>query len=182
MNHLRIFAILLLALASFTAASQDWSTITIDPHRAYKILHEDSLVDIFGKGAGKPEYQKINADLRLDKNPIEAHKMDFANAELSGDTLRISIIGYPGHFWQSYKISILHNMQRSTFQLGTDMDDLEGGPPNITTVKSSLVLNTIRLKKGKVIKGFTEYEGRCDSCDESFKTIRIKGSFKVKVK
>jgi len=163
-------------VVTLESSSQGWVPLTHDSRKEYTIINEDSLINIWGKGMTAKDFKKINADLRISVKAFEKPiSLDFANAQLSKDTLNTWISGFPGHYWFSHKISILKNNYQAILEFGDD----EGNYSKITTLSSQLILNSLDINVGKEIKGHIEYEGMCDNCTESWRAVKIKGSFKV---
>jgi hypothetical protein len=172
---MKFLFVLSLFWISFSSSGQKPGQVTFDSLRQYSITQEDSLIDIWGKEMNIHEYEKVNADLRIPNNwgPTE---INFAKANLSGDTLYIEFHGYPGHTIETFKITIVKDKYRSYYSFIDDGDFVS----KMTPLDTKLILNKGNYKKGTTLKGYTEYNGNCRNCKGN-KTIEIKGSFKTLV-
>jgi hypothetical protein len=167
--------ILIISLFGIIQSSfgQKLKPISFDSLRNYSITYEDSLMDIFGPAWSDHEYERVNADLRI-PNTWEPTEINFAEAKLKGDTLYIDFHGYPGHFIETFRITIIKNQYWSNYHFRDDHDFSS----KMSVINTNLTLNTNNFQKGTIIKGYTEYVGKCRNC-KGTKLIEIKGSFKT---
>lgn len=152
---------------------QKTKPVTFDSVRQYSITCGDSLMDIWGVGMNIHEYETVNADLRI-LNYWGPTEINFAKANLRGDSLVIEFHGYPEHDVETFKIIVVKNKYWSYYNVRDDHDFVS----KMTPTETNLILNNSNYKKGTTLKGYTEYTGKCRNCKGN-KIVEIKGSFKI---
>jgi hypothetical protein len=170
---MRFSLALFLFWGSLSAHAQKPGQILFDSLRSYAITYEDSLIDIWGKEMNIHENKTVNADLRI-PGDFGGTEINFVEAILTGDTLKLEFHGYPGHTVETFRIAVVKDKYWSYYNFRDDGDFVSKMIPK----KHKLALNSPDYKKGYTIKGYTEYIGKCRNCKVN-KIIEIKGSFKV---
>jgi len=167
-----IFGILTFSmlLISFVSEGQPDRLLQVREKDHYKILKEDSVVDYFG------DKLPISSDLKLTdfgKYP-NFSELRFCNSRKSGDTLVLTITGGNEAIDHHYEIKVFH----SRFVIKYSFQTSGGEPTEIRQDSCSLVLDSSDFRKGKIIRGHTEFRGKClKGC---YKTdIHIVGNFKT---
>lgn len=164
-----------LLLVTCSVMGQRPKNVSFDSLRQYSIAYEDSLIDIWGTGMNVHEFKTVNADIRISRI-WGLTEMNFAEAKLIGDTLQIEFRGYPGHIFDTFRIIIVKDRFWSNYNFIDDHDFNS----KMLSIATQLILSKSQFKKGEIIKGYTEYSGKCKNC-KSGKTIDLKGSFKVMI-
>jgi hypothetical protein len=150
--------------------------LTIDPTAEFKIDNEDRVY------VDNIDTLRIMADLSMPtkEDPLTTvYEIRFTEAKLTGDTLNILINELNPAYYHKYEIQIVKNKYRVSYNF------LSSGEQVDREVKADdfkLILNTRDIKKGKEIRGHTEYKGKCvKGCWPSHSVFDIKGDFKVVV-
>jgi hypothetical protein len=172
---MKLFATIFVFCFVVSASGQGFKTLKIDPAGEFEIDYEDSVyIDL--------DTLRIKADLRMPtkEDPSTVYEIRFTEATLIGDTLNVRINELNPAYYHMYQIQIVKNKYRVCYNF------LSSGEPVDRKVKADdfkLVLNTGDIKKGKEIRGHTEYKGKCvKGCWPSHSVFDIKGDFKVVVK
>lgn len=171
---MKIYILLfLLPVATSCVLSQNVSDqIKIDSNRTFNISDEDSIVRTTYHG---PK-EKIRADLVIEGIKVnDAQTIKFSSGRIKGDTVEIFLYHTSPGFHHEYKIQIFESRFNITYHYSTS------GDPHIrqiSTIKSSLVLSSNKFAKGEVVRGYTEYYGKCvKGCrNEDYKIV---GNFAV---
>jgi len=174
---MRLFTTIIVFCFVVSASGQSFKTLTIDPARQFKISHEDSVYINYR------DTLRITADLSMptSENPSTAvYEIRFTEAKLIGDTLNILIDELNPAYYHKYQIQIIKNKYRVSYNFLSSGEDVDR---KIKADDFVLILNTGDIKKGKEIRGHTEYKGKCvKGCWPSHSVFDIKGDFKVVVK
>jgi len=153
-----------------SAQQPKWNKIVLDTNSKYKITNEGKIynpVDVPGEeGPKKPSLRVNNDTLRT---------ILFTEAKLNGDTLKILIYRTDPAYHHEYLITIVKGKYfiKYTFLTSGVQEKRTLNP-----LETKLKLNNLVFKKGKEIRGYTEYKGECtEGCWE--KLIQVKGNFSV---
>ncbi|MEI9919864.1 MAG: hypothetical protein WDO14_13855 [Bacteroidota bacterium] len=168
---MRVIVMLVLAGLTCSAFGQQ-GTVVVDPKRNYTVKSEGEIYNGFDREY--PEYaDTTTADLNFNNSDwINIH---FAKANFAGDTLQILVYETNPAFHHQYRISIIDNKFFIYYEFRTSGENVKR---IARTLESKLILNTLDFKKGKEIRGYTEYKGECiDDCWSE--PISIRGNFKV---
>jgi hypothetical protein len=174
---MKLLAWIILSCFAVPALAQEYKQLIVDPTRSFKIDHEDSIY-IDG-----PDTLKIMADLSMPTNEtpsLKAYQIRFTEARISGDTLRILIDESNAAYYHRYQIQIINSKYIISYSFLSSGEDVDR---KVKADDFILILNTADLKKGREIRGHTEYKGRCvKGCWPSHSVFDIKGDFKVAIK
>jgi|LakMenEpi03Aug12_release.lakeMendotaPanAssembly.Ray.scaffolds.fasta_scaffold1203116_1 hypothetical protein len=82
-----------------------------------------------------------------------------------------------------FKINILYRSPDRAIRENEEVDLFL----KISPVQSKLILSTLEFKKGTIIRGYTEFQGRCmlgwnDKNNKGERIIKLKGNFKAEIR
>jgi hypothetical protein len=115
------------------------------------------------------------------RNNEEIGRMWYTKGELKGDTTLVKIFSSNEVYIHCYLIKIFNGMCTVDYQFEMDVDDATKEiDRKIVPIEFLVKLNSLDFKKGREIRGYTEFKGKCSGEDCHGDTnIEIKGNFKV---
>jgi hypothetical protein len=148
--------------------------------QVYKPLVSDSKKDFRFKNEGKviewldgPE--KIDSDMVVNGDALT--DIQFATAKLNGDTLNVEIYQTDESHDHHYRIEIIKNTYKIDYNFSYPVDTVTR---KIEPLDFRLIVNTKVFKKGTVLRGYTEFKGKCTvNCYDDI--IEAKGFFMVTI-
>jgi hypothetical protein len=170
----RFVIIICLSAAHFSCAQKvKWNQIIVDSKGTYNIPNEGKVVNTL---FDVPETRDtIKSGLILDNDTL--FTIFFTKAKLDGDTLKISIHQTDPAYHQECLITVVKNKFNIDYDLRTGLEPEEN---KMRVLQPKLKLNTLDFKKGKKIRGYTEYTGKCvKGCLEESRPVTVKGNFSV---
>ncbi|MGC3947588.1 MAG: hypothetical protein QM762_24300 [Chryseolinea sp.] len=157
---------------SIKSRSKDLREFSVDTKRPYPITSEGV------EGSDLEGSYKISADLIVNNDPF----MMIRNAEASvkGDTLDILITDKNESGDYNFQIQIVRTKCYMFYDYSHPVDE---DNRKLEILDFSLTLNSGEFKKGKVVRGYVNYHGRCVSYCEynSSNEVKIEGDFVVTI-
>ncbi|UXE67871.1 MAG: hypothetical protein KA713_04505 [Chryseotalea sp. WA131a] len=136
-----------------------------DEGKAVKIFEEEAVSDTIRSGL------VVNND---DLRHIWFTKTYFNS--FNKDTLQIEIYSTDQAYSHRYVIKIFKDKCKVDYQYQMSGPEFER---KVIPIEYLVKLNSLDFKKGKTIRGYTEFKGKCrgEGCSDS--NIEIKGNFKI---
>jgi len=166
------FAIILIPLLGSCQEKEAYFFL-IHPGDKFEIKNECKAVKI---DHGNPNFARIDtvrAELKVNNDPVR--EIHFAKAKLVSDTLLIVISSTTSAYHQEYRIKIINGKCNVGYAFRPTGPDYEA---QVTPVEYLVIINTGDFKKGKEIRGHTEFKGKCkgEGCYEE-RDFEISGNF-----
>jgi|GEM_PF-2128990 len=178
MKTLTQITILILCSSLSFCQNKKYSSVLVDKADKFAIKKENKPIKIHF-GDTYIETDTIRASLIVNNDSLR--QIRFTKGKLEKDTLNILIHSTSPSYDHTYKIKVIGNKYIVDYQY--QMDD---GPPmvrKVTPTQYTVKLNSLDFKKGKEIRGYTEFQGKCSGEGCYGETdIEIKGNFKVLIK
>lgn len=157
--------------------------LRIKSTRELKQVLIDSVSEFKVKNEGKEmidlDNQRMLVGSDLAMNGDSLLSIRFAKASLNQDTLEITIFELNESSDNFYKIKIVGDLYKAKYDFSTPVDQKNR---EIKTIQTELVLNTSEYDRGKVIRGHTEFRGKCTSeCEWKNGLITLNGNFVAKI-
>jgi hypothetical protein len=152
-----------------------WNQVLIDSNDKYKITNEGKTYYPCGEPTPEAPTPVGPKKSSLIVNNDTSRTILFTKAKLKGDTLEILIHHTDPAYHHKYLITIVKGKYfiKYTFKTSGVQEKR-----TIIPLETKLKLKSSDFKKGKEIRGYTEYKGECtEGCWE--KLIQIKGNFSV---
>jgi hypothetical protein len=166
---MRIPHLILLLTISNLAMGQVYKPLTVDSKKDFKFRNEGKVIKWWD------EQETVNSDMLVNNDTLT--DIQFTKAKLRGDTLDIEIYQNDESHDHHYKIEIIRDKYKIDYDFSYPADTTDR---RIQTLDFMLTLNTKTFKKGKTVKGYTEFKGKCiENCYDNI--IIAKGYFKVTV-
>lgn len=170
----RLFIIVCFLATHFSCAQKvKWNEVTVDSKSTYDIPNEGKVVNTL---FDVPETRDtIRSGMILNNDTL--FTILFTKAELSGDTLKILIHQDDPAYHQEYLITVFKNRYNIHYVLSAPVDPEKS---KMVASETKLKLSSLDFKKGKEIRGYTEYKGKCvKGCFEGDRPVTVKGNFAV---
>jgi len=145
----------------------------MDQNRDFQV---ESLYDVIDLSMIGESSDTVRAALVVNDNPYIVIR--FAKVFYNGDKLSILLHETNESDNHKYLISILNNKYKITYNYIASGENEDDG--FIVPYETKLILKKFPLKSGTVLKGYTEFKGKCGSCKEEW--IIVKGTFEVVLK
>lgn len=121
------------------------------------------------------EAEIISASLVVNSDTLRSVRS--TRATHTGDTLKILNYQTDPAYHHEFLVTIYKGKYKIRYNFLTSGEEVNR---EVSTVESSLILNSLDFKKGKKIRGHTEFKGRCiKGCWED--SILITGNFQFNV-
>jgi hypothetical protein len=168
---IKIFLIFCLSTPSFLYAQKiKWSQVEVE-NKDYKIPKEGEVINTL---FDVPETKGLIASSLLVNNDTLS-KIQFTKCEMRSDTLKILIHQTDPTLHHEYIITVTKGKYFIVYKFLTSGEQIKR---KIEPLEMKLVLNSLDFTKGKEIRGYTEFRGKCvKGCSEDL--ILVKGNFKV---
>jgi len=168
----RLLIIVCFFTTHFSCAQKaKWNEVIVDNKSTYDIPNEGKVVNTL---FDVPETRDtVRSAMILDNDTL--FTILFTKAELRGDTLKILIHQTDAAYHQEYVITVIKNRYNITYDLRTPIDPERS---IMGTLETKLKLNSLEFKKGKELRGYTEYKGKCiKGCFQGESLVTVKGNF-----
>jgi hypothetical protein len=168
----RILPLIFLTVSACSYAQKSkLSEVIVDLKRSYEIPNEGKVYNtLFDLPEGN---DTVNASLIVNGDTLRDIRS--AKANLKGDTLRILVYQTDPAYHHQFVISVIKDKYYITYKFLTSGEQVKR---EIKPLETKLILNSLDFSKGKEIRGYTEYKGKClKGCWEDL--ILVKGNFKV---
>jgi len=166
---MRVLRLISLLIISNLAIGQVYKPLTIDTKKRFNFKNEGKVVNWWD------EKETINSDMLVNNDTLT--DIQFTRAKLSGDMLNIEIYQNDESHDHHYLIEIIKDKFKVDYDFSYPSDTTDR---KIQTLDFMLTLDTKKFKKGKVVRGYTEFKGKCvQNCYDEM--ITAKGTFKVTV-
>jgi len=159
------------------AQEKKYNSVLVDKAGKFEIKREDEIIKMFFR-EDVPEIDTVRANLMANNDSLR--QILFTRGRLRKDTLDVLIHFTSSAYHLIYKIKIAKGKFRVGFSYLTSGADLER---KIIPIDYTLKLNSLDFKRGKEIRGYTEFKGKCkgEGCYGE-ENIEVKGNFKVLIK
>jgi hypothetical protein len=168
----RLFIIFFFLATHFSCAQKTkWNQVIVESKSSFSISKEGKIVNTLFDN--QETRDTIKSSLILNNDTL--FTILFTKAKLNGDTLSILIHQDDPAYHQEYLITVLKNKYNINYVLSAPVDPEKS---KMVASETKLILNSFDYKKGKEIRGYTEYKGRCvKGCFEGDRPVTVKGNF-----
>jgi len=165
----------MLLLSGGACAQQNlWKRFDVDRTRNFYVESFNKVVDLSSMGES---YDTVKAALVIDSSEYDVIR--FARASCKNGGVSIFLYETNEAYDHEYTISIMKN--KYIINYNRIVSGAEDGDGIMLAHETYLVLNTSDFKVGTVLKGYTEFKGKCATC-KNHNWVNIKGSFEVVIR
>lgn len=172
MIRIKLIVLLLTFFATSQAQQTAWRKITFDNTRDFQVESLNKQVD-FSSSGESPD--TIRASLVVNDNVFDVIR--FAKATCRKGIVTIAIHETNESNDYDYVITISKGKYSIKFNFissgGSDDESF------VVPHETNLILNTSDFRPGAIVKGYTEFRGKCTDCKDD---IVVKGNFEIVIK
>ncbi|MFZ6008853.1 MAG: hypothetical protein ACOYXT_00780 [Bacteroidota bacterium] len=172
MMRIKLMILLLVLFGTSRAQQTSWKKLSIDQGRNYQVESLHEVVD-FSRPGESPD--TVRASLMVNDNVLDVIR--FAKATCKNGNVTISIYETNEANDYDYVINISKNKYIIKFNFISSGESEDES--YVVPYETNLMLNTSDFRPGSVIKGHTEFKGKCTTCKNE---ITVKGNFQVTLK
>ena len=166
---MRALCLISLLIVSNVVAGQVYKPLAIDTKKDFKFRNEGKTIKWWDV------IETVNSDMLVNDDTLT--DIQFTKAKLRGDTLDIEIYQSDESHDHHYRIEIIKDRYKIDYDFSYPADTTDR---KIQPLDFMLTLITKKFKKGKDIRGYTEFKGKCiQNCYDEI--LIAKGTFKVTV-